>query len=584
MVHIYPIDRPAETESYAEQQLYELFRGRLSDDFWVWHSVPWHSHNTDDEPRDGEADFYIVNPAYGILTLEVKGGKIRWDPNTRAWYTRNRDGEARLRTHPPDQARRSKYELKRKLEGSPITRMYAKQGRYRIAYGVWFPQTHWEPGEKMVGDKYFVLDERDLDDAEQALVRVMHHFALKEPLAPLTEAEMHAALDVIGDRLTPTPIGLFADRIEQISEEQFARIEALWRDRRVAVIFGPAGSGKTVVATELAMRLAATGEHVLYVLRNEYMAEGLSTMARQDPRFQQAPYDIFTLTDVVQRVASQGGLQADKVADIDQTTWRGQNELRSILVDNQRTLKAAGQPMPYTAVIVDDVEDIEQVLCIPLQNMLKQPHTGFYYSFGDETQRIDIDSPWEWRPANWRPPALQMTEIWRNTRPIHEQLTEYQPQLRSCRFRGPNGQPIQYIAPGTAPKGKPPAEPVDDALNAALDDIYAAVPGIREEEILVISGRAQTKSRWYHAEARALCGRRLQWLRKGEPRQGKVALTTIRSTKGMEYKAIVLAELDGLTPHDKKRDNRLYLAISRALRYLVVLGTEADIKPTGQAR
>jgi RecA/RadA recombinase len=394
---------------------------------------------------------------------------------------------------------------------------------------------------------------------------------------------MHAALDVIGDRLTPTPLGLLADKVDRISDEQFARIEALWRGRRVAVIFGPAGSGKSLVATELAMRFAAAGERVLYVLRNPFMAEWLNEVAGQDPRFQQAPYDIVTLKDLVQRIATQGGVQSDSVAGIDQTTWKGQNALRAILVDNQRALKAAGVPMSYTAVIVDDVEDIEQVLCIPLQNMLAQPHTGFYYTFGDETQRIDIETPWEWRPANWRPPALQMTEIWRNTRPIHEKLTQYQPRLGTLTFRGHSGLPIQYIIPGTAPKGKSPAEPIDDALNAALDDIFAAVPGIREEEIMVVSARAQTKSRWYRAEARALSRRRLQWLGDGK-RAGKVALTTIRSAKGMECKAIILAELDGLAPNDKKRDNRLYLAISRALWHLVVLGTEADISPTAKAR
>jgi superfamily I DNA/RNA helicase len=69
----------------------------------------------------------------------------------------------------------------------------------------------------------------------------------------------------------------------------------------------------------------------------------------------------------------------------------------------------------------------------------------------------------------------------------------------------------------------------------------------------------------------------LRWLRRGE-KDGCVPLATIRSAKGLEYKAVVLAELDGLGTEAKKRDRLLYVAISRAMYHLVVLGSEAELK------
>jgi DNA helicase IV len=44
------------------------------------------------------------------------------------------------------------------------------------------------------------------------------------------------------------------------------------------------------------------------------------------------------------------------------------------------------------------------------------------------------------------------------------------------------------------------------------------------------------------------------------------------AAKGLECRAIILGELDGIGTNESKRMSRLYVAISRATQYLVVLG------------
>src|SRR5919109_952738 len=83
------------TESSAERRLYEEFLAQLSDEYVVFHSVPWSL-----EPRrrggprvEGEADFVIAHAVRGILVLEAKGGELSYDPKTKTWIQIGRSGK-----------------------------------------------------------------------------------------------------------------------------------------------------------------------------------------------------------------------------------------------------------------------------------------------------------------------------------------------------------------------------------------------------------------------------------------------------------------------------------------------------------
>ena len=92
------------TDSAAERRLYEGFLEQLDDGFVVYHSVDWvvgGRAGTD----EGEADFVITHPELGLLALEVKGGRIAYDPRTKRWTQTGHSGTHDLDEDPFHQAR-----------------------------------------------------------------------------------------------------------------------------------------------------------------------------------------------------------------------------------------------------------------------------------------------------------------------------------------------------------------------------------------------------------------------------------------------------------------------------------------------
>ncbi len=70
-------------ERRVAQALIERLPGRTT----VYHSYPWlrperRDRESEAALREGEADFVVVDPHYGLLVLEVKGGIIEYDPAT----------------------------------------------------------------------------------------------------------------------------------------------------------------------------------------------------------------------------------------------------------------------------------------------------------------------------------------------------------------------------------------------------------------------------------------------------------------------------------------------------------------------
>lgn len=81
--------------SAAERVLYKEFAQQLGPDYTVLHSVRWLARDPGQEgkTRDGEADFLILHPRFGVLVVEVKGGTIGRDSLAGRWTSRDAGGE-----------------------------------------------------------------------------------------------------------------------------------------------------------------------------------------------------------------------------------------------------------------------------------------------------------------------------------------------------------------------------------------------------------------------------------------------------------------------------------------------------------
>src|SRR4051812_23513832 len=76
----------------AERETYERLKSTLDDTFTVFYSRPWLGLTPTGEEVDGECDFVVAHAKSGLLTIEVKGGAIAYDPAKERWTSKDRWG------------------------------------------------------------------------------------------------------------------------------------------------------------------------------------------------------------------------------------------------------------------------------------------------------------------------------------------------------------------------------------------------------------------------------------------------------------------------------------------------------------
>lgn len=90
MARMMPEVIPEDTQSEAEKKLFPVLHESLDDNFTVFHSFHLLTHNLKDKFIEGEIDYLLFSPEYGLLVLEVKSGLIRYQGVTATWYQNDR--------------------------------------------------------------------------------------------------------------------------------------------------------------------------------------------------------------------------------------------------------------------------------------------------------------------------------------------------------------------------------------------------------------------------------------------------------------------------------------------------------------
>ena len=60
-----------DVKSPAEKRLYEMFNIQLSADWMIFHNIPWQARDIRHGAKDGETDFVLAHPDYGILIFAL---------------------------------------------------------------------------------------------------------------------------------------------------------------------------------------------------------------------------------------------------------------------------------------------------------------------------------------------------------------------------------------------------------------------------------------------------------------------------------------------------------------------------------
>ena len=145
MAIMYPPELPAEIrmnpKHSGEAKIYDQLK-KLPAEYIVFYGVellskPFYAENTLVSPL-GEADFIIIHQNYGLITVEVKGGKITVENGN--WQSTDRNNITHKIKDPYVQSRENSWRVKKSLE-------QYKGIRINPLYAVIFPDSY-EPRER----------------------------------------------------------------------------------------------------------------------------------------------------------------------------------------------------------------------------------------------------------------------------------------------------------------------------------------------------------------------------------------------------------------------------------------------------
>lgn len=258
---------PLRTNSHAEMRVFDQLRAAFSGpDQTGWFAI--HSLNLPQHEykRFGEIDFVICGPD-GLFVLEIKGGGVSCRDGI--WKTRNRYGEIeRLKESPFKQAESALHGLQKKLS-SQLDHVFVS------GYGVVMPDVENLP-ESAEWDRTVLADAKDFKQFEKWLTRLIKHWREKDAHKPAASPEQ---LKLLQQSLRPdfeavmtlhATAGTIESRIARLTEDQLRLIDVVEANSRV-ICSGGAGTGKTMLALELARRWTAAGMNIALTCHSSWL-------------------------------------------------------------------------------------------------------------------------------------------------------------------------------------------------------------------------------------------------------------------------------------------------------------------------
>jgi|GEM_PF-4693696 len=284
----------------AEIRVAEALNEQLSKNVWVLPNLRYTVPKEDRASVSLEIDFLIVWKGKGFLILEVKGGEVLFDPNTKTWGTSKLACAESYRS-PVKQVQNSRNDLCRMLK-----RFFPNgtNSRNYVETALVFPGI-----ESLAGDKHHIERIDDYPVAKIIFRQDLQNIGavLEKFLSGTSKLTQNLDPKIMGQIVSyfrPAAYGAInpkhilsktKDAIDQVTDEQLDRIRA-FNDNEFVLLSGPAGTGKTIMGLSMVDAWKKSGRDAYYVTKNPYLVEGL----KNDVRFQDVKERILTLHEFVE--------------------------------------------------------------------------------------------------------------------------------------------------------------------------------------------------------------------------------------------------------------------------------------------
>lgn len=534
------------TESPGERKLFNFLRESSKMQNWiVLHSLHIARHIS---KTKGEADFVVLIPSIGIIVIEVKSHQeIKVKQGSWFFGRENTPHES-----PFKQGETAMHSIRKHLVNqNPIF------SRIPFLNVSWFTEIDFPKTNQMEYQSWQVLNIADLDDAAGSLL-----------------ASMEAGVKHLGNKLgisNAFGVALNAEVMEQAvqllrPDFDFAMSEKMFRserkkdllkfaqdqyialdisiDNKAAIIKGAAGTGKSVLAMELARRFQTENLRVALFCFNKLLSTEISTQLSD--------------TSVVVSTIDSHALKIARLNSMDLPI----NNLEAIKQINYQDLEIP-ENEKFDVIIIDEAQDVLNLSFKPiLEKSLKNGLTcGTWYAFGDfDAQKIyDQTDLLEFvRTQIKEVPVFTLTRNCRNVIQIGhfaEGLLAFKPKWKSF-LRNENNPDPQLMR-------IEPDEDMTPILDSVLDQCKAM--GFSYDDIAFLSPLEISDPQGIFSESKYASK-----FVVGTKKIGKISFNSISKFKGLESPCVVLLDLEQLRSWNN-RDDLLYVALTRATDRLVLL-------------
>jgi len=544
----------------GERRVFErLASDPLTDDWVVLHSLALAEHI---RQAQGEADFVVLVPGYGVAVIEVK---------SHTKLARLADGRWRLGSLPPtgrgpfQQADEQMHSIRRYLRSRG-----ADLRAVPLVSGVWF--THVRARAALpASPEWHEWQLLDLDDfrggAARAVQRLLSHgrdrladrlpglglhpdqpdapsiTSLTAMLRPRFEVAVTSA-DVRQDR---------ESRLSAFLDEQYDALDAMAGNRSV-LFTGPAGSGKTFLALEAARREQASGGSGRLLCFNRLLGRNMRTVTK--PLTGLEAGSLHSLLLRVSGLTPPGNPEPEFWDD-------------ALVTATDRLLEGN---FARDFLIVDEMQDLAQPEYLDVLDLLVTGGLagGRCLLFGDfERQALyGLEDGRDMLRA--RLPGLASHSLVANCRnrprigAAVELLAAMSPGYKRYRREDDGAQPRYYWYETAAEQ--------EARVIQALRDLESEGYGL--DEIVMLSPRRKGALAAHATDP---------WLKRVltpadgvTSRRGRLRYTTIHAFKGLEAAAAVLTDIDDAAA--PQFDALLYVGLTRATDRLSLVATRAALR------
>lgn len=274
-------------KSTGEKMLFEIFKNSpFTKDWIVLHSLNLSQHTV---RLYGEIDFLILIPWGGIYVMEVKGGDVKCIDGV--WHFIDRYGNVNKNKSPFNQARDAMFSLR-----SAIEKEFGKGHKFtKILSGFLcaFPHITFDK-HSVEYESWQILDKDSIQSGTESFFKnlvqqfIKKHkgqrwFSEKDSLPDAND--LNSLCDFLrGDfervRTVKERLAEFDKEVKKYTEEQYRILDSIQLNDR-SVTQGSAGTGKTMIALESAVRAAAEGKTVFLTCYNRLIGEWMQKQVEE---------------------------------------------------------------------------------------------------------------------------------------------------------------------------------------------------------------------------------------------------------------------------------------------------------------